>query len=94
MTQTDKLLVRKEAGVGIVTFNNPKRHNAVSLDMWEACTRILEQFAGDDEVRAVVLSRSRRQGIRIGRRYFEIRQRAGLNQSDTRLRRHDRRSVQ
>ena len=34
MTQTDKILSRKEAGVGIVTFNNPERLNAVSLDMW------------------------------------------------------------
>ena len=56
MTQTDKLLARKEAGVGIVTFNNPDRHNAVSLDMWQACTRILEQFAADDGVRVVVLT--------------------------------------
>ena len=38
MTQTDKMLARKEAGVGIVTFNNPERHNAVSLEMWEATT--------------------------------------------------------
>src|ERR1017187_2299797 len=56
MTQTDKLLARKEAGVGIVTFNNPGRHNAVSLDMWQQCTRVLQQFAGDDEVRVVVLT--------------------------------------
>ena len=56
MTQTDKLLARKEAGVGIVTFNNPDRHNAVSLDMWQACARVLEQFATDDEVRVVVLT--------------------------------------
>jgi enoyl-CoA hydratase/carnithine racemase len=56
MTQTDKLLARKEGGVGIVTFNNPARHNAVSLEMWQACTRILGDFAKDDEVRAVVLT--------------------------------------
>ena len=36
MTQTDKMLSRKEGGVGTMTFNNPERHNAVSLDMWEA----------------------------------------------------------
>jgi len=56
MTQTDRMLSRKEAGVGIVTFNSPERHNAVSLDMWEATTRILDDFAADDEVRAVVLT--------------------------------------
>jgi enoyl-CoA hydratase/carnithine racemase len=56
MTQTDKMLSRKEAGVGIVTFNNPERHNAVSLEMWEAAKRILDDFAADDEVRVVVLT--------------------------------------
>ena len=29
MTQTDKMLSRKEGGVGYLTFNNPERHNAV-----------------------------------------------------------------
>jgi enoyl-CoA hydratase/carnithine racemase len=56
MTQTDKMLSRKEGGVGIVTFNNPERHNAVSLDMWEATKRILDDFAADEEVRVVVLT--------------------------------------
>jgi len=56
MTQTDKMLSRKEGGVGIVTFNNPERHNAVSLDMWEATKRILDDFAADTDIRAVVLT--------------------------------------
>src|SRR5579859_2261707 len=56
MTQTDKLLSRKEAGVGFVIFNNPERHNAVSLEMWEATTGALAKFAEDDEVRVVVLT--------------------------------------
>jgi len=56
MTQTDKLLSRKDAGVGIVTFNNPERHNAVSLEMWEAAKHILDAFAADDDVRVVVLT--------------------------------------
>ena len=28
------MLSRKEGGVGYVIFNNPERHNAVSLEMW------------------------------------------------------------
>jgi enoyl-CoA hydratase len=56
MAQTDKLLARKEAGVGIITFNNPERLNAVSLEMWEAAKRALDTFAADDEVRVVVLT--------------------------------------
>jgi len=56
MTQTDKMLARKEGGVGILTFNNPERHNAVSLEMWEATKRILDGFAADEDIRVVVLT--------------------------------------
>jgi enoyl-CoA hydratase len=56
MTLTDKMLSRKEGGVGIVTFNNPERHNAVSLEMWEATTSMLNGFAADPDVRVVVLN--------------------------------------
>ncbi|HEV2000027.1 MAG TPA: enoyl-CoA hydratase/isomerase family protein, partial [Xanthobacteraceae bacterium] len=56
MNKTDKMLTRKEGPVGYVVFNNPARHNAVSLDMWEATGRILDDFAEDDSVRLVVLT--------------------------------------
>jgi enoyl-CoA hydratase len=56
MTQTDKMQSRREGGVGIVTFNNPERHNAVSLEMWQATKQILDEFAADNEVRVVVLT--------------------------------------
>jgi enoyl-CoA hydratase len=54
--QTDKMLSRKEGGVGHVIFNNPERHNAVSLDMWEATQAILDDFAADPAIRVVVLT--------------------------------------
>jgi enoyl-CoA hydratase/carnithine racemase len=56
MTHTDKMLSRKEGSVGHLIFNNPERHNAVSLDMWEAAGSILDDFAKDDAIRLVVLS--------------------------------------
>jgi enoyl-CoA hydratase/carnithine racemase len=56
MSQTDKMLARKEGGVGILTFNNPERHNAVSLEMCEATKHILDGFAADDDIRVVVLT--------------------------------------
>jgi enoyl-CoA hydratase len=56
MSQTDKMLARKDGGVGTVIFNNPERHNAVSLDMWEATKRILDDFANDADIRVVVLT--------------------------------------
>ena len=55
-TKTDKMLSRKEDGVGYLIFNNPERHNAVSLEMWEAAGGILEGFAVDKDVRVVVLT--------------------------------------
>ncbi len=56
MTQTDKMLSRKEGHVGYMTFNNPERHNAVSLAMWEGASRIMDDFARDNEVRVVVIT--------------------------------------
>jgi enoyl-CoA hydratase/carnithine racemase len=55
-TKTDKMLSRKEGGVGYLIFNNPERHNAVSLEMWEATADILESFRNDPEVRVVVVT--------------------------------------
>jgi enoyl-CoA hydratase/carnithine racemase len=55
-TATDKMLARKEGRVGTMTFNNPERHNAVSLEMWQAARSILDDFASDEEVRVVVVT--------------------------------------
>ena len=56
MTQTDKMLSRKEGKVGTLTFNNPERHNAVSLDMWEAAQGFLDDFDADKAIRVVVVT--------------------------------------
>ena len=56
ITKTDKMLSRKEGGVGYLTFNNPERHNAVSLEMWEAAAAIIADFAADKSIRVAVLT--------------------------------------
>jgi enoyl-CoA hydratase len=56
MTNSDKMLSRRDGQVGYVIFNNPERHNAVSLEMWAALSEILDGFAKDPEVRVVVLT--------------------------------------
>jgi enoyl-CoA hydratase/carnithine racemase len=56
MPATDKMLARKEGSVGYVTFNNPERHNAVSLDMWEAAASFLDEFKNDKSIRVVVVT--------------------------------------
>jgi enoyl-CoA hydratase/carnithine racemase len=39
-----------------IRFNNPGKHNALSVDMWEALPPLLDKAAKDDGVRMVVLS--------------------------------------
>jgi enoyl-CoA hydratase/carnithine racemase len=56
VTKTDKMLSRKDGHIGYLIFNNPERHNAVSLDMWGATSQILESFANDDDIRVVVIT--------------------------------------
>jgi enoyl-CoA hydratase/carnithine racemase len=56
MTTTDKMLARKDGKVGYLTFNNPERHNAVSLEMWEAAEGFLDDFRSDDNIRVVVVT--------------------------------------
>lgn len=52
---TDKMLAHVDEGIGWITFNNPARRNAISLEMWQALGTILEAFQMDDEVRVVVM---------------------------------------
>ena len=56
MNETDKMIARKEGSIGFMIFNNPERHNAVSLDMWERAGAILAQFAADDKVRVLIVT--------------------------------------
>ena len=39
-----------------ICFNNPARHNALSVDMWEAVPGLLTQAAQDPDIRLVVFS--------------------------------------
>ena len=53
---TDKIKSWIDAGVMHVRFNNPAKHNALSVDMWEAIPRLLAQAEDDDSVRMIVFS--------------------------------------
>jgi enoyl-CoA hydratase/carnithine racemase len=52
---TDKMNAQKGNGLGWIIFNNPERHNAVSLDMWLAAIEIIDDFAKDDAVRVIIV---------------------------------------
>ena len=53
---TSKMIAEKDGAIGHLVFNNPARHNAVSLEMWEGVARILDDFERDDAVRVIVVS--------------------------------------
>jgi enoyl-CoA hydratase/carnithine racemase len=54
--QAEKMLSRKEGSVGYVIFNNPERHNAVSLDMWKTAGEMLDDFRSDNNIKVVVVT--------------------------------------
>src|ERR1700674_1878446 len=56
MSETDKMLSRKDGRVGYVIYNNPERHNAVSLDRWEAAVHFLDEFRNDKDIGVVVVT--------------------------------------
>ena len=53
--ETTKMVAEVRVGVGWVTFNNPDRRNAISLEMWRGLGVILEAFQYDESVRVVVM---------------------------------------
>lgn len=51
-----KIMLNRDGHVAEITFNNPARHNAMSLVMWQGLSDHLSDLANDDDVRVVVLS--------------------------------------
>lgn len=55
-TTTNRLLAYTDGSTGHLIFNNPPRHNALSLEMWSGIAYVTEQFEANDNIRAVVMS--------------------------------------
>ncbi len=51
-----KMLAEVSEGVGRITFNQPEKRNAMSVEMWDGLTAILDLWSGDPAVRVVVLT--------------------------------------
>src|SRR5437899_3877116 len=54
-TLSERIVDENQGPVGWLTFNNPARRNAISIDMWEAIPKVLDRFEQDPEVRVIVL---------------------------------------
>ena len=55
-SSTERVKTWLEGPVLHIRFNNPAKHNALSVDMWEAVPRLLRTAQDDDRVRLVVFS--------------------------------------
>lgn len=51
-----ELIVTRNGAVATIAFSNPKKFNAVSLDMWEAFPKRMQELDADPSVRAIVVT--------------------------------------
>ena len=51
-----KMLAAKDDGVGLVTFNQPEKRNAMSIEMWAGLGEILDEFREDSSIRVVIMT--------------------------------------
>jgi enoyl-CoA hydratase/carnithine racemase len=51
-----KILQSSADGVGVITFNNPDKRNAMSLDLWEGLGHALAGLRDSPDVRVVILT--------------------------------------
>jgi enoyl-CoA hydratase len=51
-----KILQSVTDGVGVITFNNPEKRNAMSLEMWEGLGHALIALRDDAEVRVLIMT--------------------------------------
>ncbi len=52
---TEKILAEVDGGIGWLTFNQPERRNAMSMEMWQGVGDAMEAFRADDAVRLVIM---------------------------------------
>jgi enoyl-CoA hydratase/carnithine racemase len=50
-----KILQSVNDGVGVITFNNPEKRNAMSLDMWEGLGNALIELRDNPDIRVVIM---------------------------------------
>jgi enoyl-CoA hydratase/carnithine racemase len=51
-----KILMSAADGVGVVTFNNPAKRNAMSIEMWDGLGSALIELRDDPDVRVVIMT--------------------------------------
>lgn len=52
---TEKILAEADGEIGWLTFNQPERRNAMSMEMWQGVGDAMEAFQADEAIRVVVM---------------------------------------
>ena len=50
-----RMLAARDGGIGLITFNQPEKRNAMSIEMWLGLDEILRGFEADDTISVVVM---------------------------------------
>lgn len=53
---TDRILTERSGEIARIVFNQPEKRNAVSLEMWEAVEKALNDYSRDPAIRILILS--------------------------------------
>jgi enoyl-CoA hydratase len=51
-----KMLAATDDGIGLITFSQPEKRNAMSMEMWTGLGEILDEFGADSGVSVVVMT--------------------------------------
>jgi enoyl-CoA hydratase len=77
----EKMVVKREGPIGWMIFNNPSRHNAVSMSMWQAVPTIMGELAGDPAIRVVILAGAGEKAFISGADISEFEERRGSKEA-------------
>jgi enoyl-CoA hydratase/carnithine racemase len=53
---TERIVARKDGGIGWMIFNNPAKHNAISMDMAQAVPAVMRDLENDAAIRVIVVA--------------------------------------
>ena len=53
---SDKILTKRNGPLGFIIINNEAKHNAMSLDMWEAIPRAVAELDADHSTRVIIIT--------------------------------------
>ena len=66
ISDSEEILTRVDGGVGILTLNRPGAINSLTQNMVDTMSRVLDRWAADDAVRAVVVEGAGERGLCAG----------------------------